>query len=171
MSLFAVLVVFILIIIKIVSPFIATSADANWIVDNIYLGNWKSSNDSHFLDDEDINTVLTFNTRRVNDRTMQLYEKLGILHVYFTIKDDLNANIIQHANTAINLIKESKSVMKGNVLVHCTAGISRSVSIVAAYLIKEKGMSAVNAINFIRTKRPIADPNPSFMRQLQTLER
>ena len=43
-----------------------------------------------------------------------------------------------------------------NILIHCAAGISRSSSVVAAYLIKYHKMEIDNSITFIRTKRPIA---------------
>jgi protein-tyrosine phosphatase len=52
------------------------------------------------------------------------------------------------------------------VLVHCYAGISRSVSICVYYLIKRNNVSYEQAITSIKKIRPIADPNPSFARQL-----
>ena len=49
-----------------------------------------------------------------------------------------------------------KSLSSGEtVLVHCFAGMSRSATIVACYLIKYTNMSLLNAIEFIKTKRPI----------------
>ena len=52
------------------------------------------------------------------------------------------------------------------VLVHCSAGKSRSVSIVAAYLMKYKDMKVDEAFDFIKSKRSIIDPNPSFVETL-----
>lgn len=43
-----------------------------------------------------------------------------------------------------------------NILVHCSAGKSRSASIVAGYLIKYYGYSVDDAIRLIRKKRPKA---------------
>lgn len=42
------------------------------------------------------------------------------------------------------------------VLVHCAAGIQRSATLVASYLIKYFGIDKFNAIQFIKNKRPIA---------------
>jgi len=53
-----------------------------------------------------------------------------------------------------------------NILIHCSAGKSRSVSIVAAYLMKYKEMGSDEAFEFIRTKRSVIDPNAGFVRAL-----
>lgn len=58
----------------------------------------------------------------------------------------------------------------GCVLVHCNAGISRSATIVLAYLIKKKGMPLNDAFSYLRSKRPSSFPNPGFMIQLKTFE-
>lgn len=53
-----------------------------------------------------------------------------------------------------------------NTLVHCHAGISRSVAIVVAYFVKS-GWTVDQALGHVRTKRPRANPNSSFMSQLR----
>lgn len=53
-----------------------------------------------------------------------------------------------------------------SVLVHCIAGVSRSVCIVAAYLIAACDMSYVAALAYIVSKRPCANPNFGFRMQL-----
>lgn len=45
------------------------------------------------------------------------------------------------------------------VLVHCQAGISRSATVVIAYLMNRYGTGFRETFNFVRTKRPIANPN------------
>ncbi|KAI8596959.1 protein-tyrosine phosphatase-like protein [Dissophora ornata] len=54
----------------------------------------------------------------------------------------------------------------GKVLVHCQAGASRSVTIVCAYLMKTKNLSAEDALSTVQALRPIAGPNDGFMEQL-----
>ena len=56
------------------------------------------------------------------------------------------------------------------VLVHCIQGISRSVSIVIAYLMVFRRMSLRAAYDLVRSQRPRAHPNPGFILQLLTLE-
>lgn len=59
--------------------------------------------------------------------------------------------------------------IKGNkkVLVCCSAGRSRSVTVVSAYLISRRGMTVEEALDFVKEKRPDANPNSSFVEGLQ----
>lgn len=51
-------------------------------------------------------------------------------------------------------------------LVHCAAGMSRSICLIAAYLIAEEKMSINDAITYIKNRRAFAQPNSGFMIQL-----
>ncbi|KAG3112182.1 hypothetical protein PI124_g8836 [Phytophthora idaei] len=55
----------------------------------------------------------------------------------------------------------------GRILVHCNKGVSRSSSMVVAYLMKLRSMSFEQALAFVVERRSIANPNESFRRQLQ----
>jgi protein-tyrosine phosphatase len=46
------------------------------------------------------------------------------------------------------------------------AGVSRSSSVVIAYLIREKGMTYDEAFGIVKVKRSIIDPNRGFVKQL-----
>ena len=52
------------------------------------------------------------------------------------------------------------------VLVHCAQGISRSASVVAAYLIAAYACSPEQAVKWVQGKRLCAQPNPGFVAQL-----
>lgn len=51
----------------------------------------------------------------------------------------------------------------GAVLVHCQKGISRSATLVVAYLMRRNGWSPSEALEFVRRHRPIANPNLGFL--------
>jgi protein-tyrosine phosphatase len=52
--------------------------------------------------------------------------------------------------------------------VHCFQGISRSATVVCAYLIATKRMLGVESIEFVQAKRGIVCPNNGFRQQLVT---
>ena len=58
-----------------------------------------------------------------------------------------------------------------SVLVHCLAGVSRSVTIMIAYLICSKRMQLAEAIEHVRRRRPNISPNFNFMGQLLEFEK
>jgi hypothetical protein len=47
--------------------------------------------------------------------------------------------------------------------VHCDAGISRSALVTTAYLMARDHITRDQALDYIRTRRPIANPNRAFM--------
>ena len=49
-------------------------------------------------------------------------------------------------------------------------GISRSATAVCAYLVATTSMTAVEAIEFVRSKRSVISPNLGFRSQLDTYE-
>ena len=55
----------------------------------------------------------------------------------------------------------------GKVLIHCAAGISRSTTVLCAYLMKTTGQNLDDVLKHVRTKRPIATPNMGFREQLK----
>ena len=52
------------------------------------------------------------------------------------------------------------------VYVHCAAGVSRSASIVAGYLMHTNKWTVRQAIEFIAARRPVISPNAGFVKQL-----
>jgi hypothetical protein len=54
--------------------------------------------------------------------------------------------------------------------VACAAGISRSATLVLAYLMKREGLSLPVACTLVRSVRPIVQPNHGFMWQLVEFE-
>ena len=49
-----------------------------------------------------------------------------------------------------------------NVLVHCYAGISRSATVVIAYLMKKREIGHRQAISLVSQYRPQINPNPGL---------
>lgn len=57
------------------------------------------------------------------------------------------------------------------VLVHCLAGVSRSVSVTMAYLMHARLLNFEEAFALVRLRKPDISPNFHFLRQLHSFER
>eukprot|EP00658_Telonema_sp_P-2_P033341 TRINITY_DN24490_c0_g1_i12.p1 TRINITY_DN24490_c0_g1~~TRINITY_DN24490_c0_g1_i12.p1 ORF type:complete len:136 (-),score=30.28 TRINITY_DN24490_c0_g1_i12:393-800(-) len=72
---------------------------------------------------------------------------------------------------AIAFITEARKAKRG-ILIHCFAGLSRSVTITVAYLMKTLyPMTRDDALALIRQSRPAAEPNRGFMETLLKYEK
>lgn len=93
------------------------------------------------------------------------FESEGILYKRIAVDDTPQDDLSAHFEAAATFIQEARSAGR-SVLVHCQAGVSRSVSLVAAYLVRHENMSLLEAMARIRAVRPMAWPNQGFWRQL-----
>ena len=97
------------------------------------------------------------------------YHPDSFVYQSFDIMDSKDANIKPIFNPAINFIKRCRK-MKARVLVHCIAGVSRSSSVVLAYLIQEEGWDLFTAYKHAQDNRFIVKPNETFRLQLAEFE-
>lgn len=97
------------------------------------------------------------------------YEHPGVQKVVFDTHDtpefDIRASLLAAHKILAQWRKENRKV-----LVHCHAGISRSVSVVLLYLMVYEGLSLDNALAKVRRVRPWAGPNAGFMATLRSIE-
>lgn len=82
------------------------------------------------------------------------------------VKDSAGARVDKHFDEAVRFVHEGRSA-NGTLYVHCYSGVSGSSAIVAAYLMVWLNVSYADAILYVRSCRPCADPNPSFKKQLK----
>uniref|UniRef100_A0A915Q4Z4 Uncharacterized protein n=1 Tax=Setaria digitata TaxID=48799 RepID=A0A915Q4Z4_9BILA len=99
----------------------------------------------------------------LNGRVGGASKDLTVLRIH--IADMPEANISEYFSKAVSFIHRAR-LSKKSVLVHCIAGVSRSVCVVAAYLIVACDMNYAAALAYIVSKRPCANPNFGFRMQL-----
>nr|KAF6368230.1 dual specificity phosphatase 26 [Myotis myotis]KAF6373498.1 dual specificity phosphatase 26 [Pipistrellus kuhlii] len=75
-----------------------------------------------------------------------------------------------HFQTAADFIHRALSLPGGKILVHCAVGVSRSATLVLAYLMLYHHLTLVEAIKKVKDHRGII-PNRGFLRQLLALDR
>ena len=95
---------------------------------------------------------------------------LNIEYLTLNIRDNVSENIECLFFKCINYINKVKE-NNGRVLIHCYKGVSRSVSIVIAYLIYLYKWTYDEAFDFVQSKRSIANPNIGFYLQLKTFHK
>jgi len=85
------------------------------------------------------------------------------------LEDDENQDIRSHFEETSEWIERAR--VKGElVIVHCAAGVSRSATIVLAYLMSKERMKLKDAFAFVKKKRPVISPNSGFLFQLWKYE-
>ena len=138
-------------------------SDISQITETIYLGNMEmilDKNKLKKLKKMGIKKILTVIAAFGNH-----FSSNEFIHKTIEVEDDFKTNIICY-------FKECFSFIEGTdkVFVHCAAGMSRSPTIVIAYLMWKKKIFLNDAMELVREKRPIIMPNANFMNQLKIFQ-
>lgn len=128
------------------------------ITPHLYISNFQAAKDYQKLKCLGIDQILVIG----EELPRHGEPHFNVMHV--KLRDSSEENIKKHFNSTYRFIN------RGRTLIHCFAGISRSVTIATAYLMRKHNMSFVDAATLIKSKRKIANPNPGFIKQLQKFD-
>ncbi|XP_066893793.1 protein phosphatase Slingshot homolog 3 isoform X4 [Kogia breviceps] len=136
---------------------------ASRIFPHLYLGSeWNAAN----LEELQRNRVThILNTAREIDN---FYPERFTYH-NVRLWDEESAQLLPHWKETHRFVEAARA-QGTRVLVHCKMGVSRSAATVIAYAMKQYGWSLEQALRHVQELRPIARPNPGFLRQLQTYQ-
>jgi hypothetical protein len=140
-------------------PRISFRGIASEILPNhLYLGDFTSANSpervySHVISLGTENEHLAYDPKHPN-------------HTRIELDDVDDAPIGKHFEQCFDIIDSG-----GCVLIHCWAGISRSATIVLAYLMRRKGMALDVAWCFVKERRSCINPNDGFILELEKIMR
>ncbi|KAM4627179.1 uncharacterized protein ssh2a isoform 2-T2 [Polymixia lowei] len=130
------------------------------IFDHVYLGSeWNASNLEE-LQNSGVRYILNV-TREIDNFFPGMFEYHNI-RVY----DEEATNLLEYWNETYKFITKAKKA-GAKCLVHCKMGVSRSASTVIAYAMKEYGWDLDTAFDYVKERRAVTKPNPSFMKQLE----
>ncbi|CAL8367600.1 unnamed protein product [Lota lota] len=136
------------------------------ILPYLYLGCAKDSTNLDVLGQHNIKYILN-----VTPNLPNMFEHEGhFRYKQIPISDHWSQNLSQFFPEAISFIDEARSKQCG-ILVHCLAGISRSVTVTVAYLMQRLNLSLNDAYDFVKRKKSNISPNFNFMGQLLDFER
>uniref|UniRef100_A0A1A7WBR9 protein-serine/threonine phosphatase n=1 Tax=Iconisemion striatum TaxID=60296 RepID=A0A1A7WBR9_9TELE len=130
------------------------------IFDHVFLGSeWNASNLEE-LQKSGVQYILNV-TREIDNFFPGVFEYHNI-RVY----DEEATDLLAYWNDTFKFISRAKK-SGSRCLVHCKMGISRSAATVIAYAMKEYGWDLKKAFDYVKQRRTVTKPNPSFMRQLE----
>lgn len=155
------------------------------ILPGLFLGNATHSEDSTALKKYNIQYVLN-----VTPDLPNVFESTGgMRYLQIPITDHWTQDLSVHFPNAINFIGECSEVKLwlclitkfsnisdearsngASVLVHCLAGVSRSVTVTLAYLMHARSLCLNDAFALVRSRKPDVAPNFHFMEQLHSFE-
>ncbi|KAK4176572.1 protein-tyrosine phosphatase-like protein [Triangularia setosa] len=109
-----------------------------------------------------ITTIISVGRSPLSQHPDITYHRLPLL-------DSENVPLGPTVRKACEIIDEVEK-KGGKVLVHCSAGISRSPAVVAGYLMLKKGMGLEVAMSVIKKGRGVVRPNRGFMGKLAAMQ-
>ncbi|XP_013410303.1 dual specificity protein phosphatase 12 [Lingula anatina] len=129
---------------------------------NLYIGSRDDASDTETLQQKEVTHILTIDVKPL-PTTQQMTFQCKFIHAL----DDPETDLLSYFEECIQFIEDG--VKMGGVLVHCAAGVSRSATITAAYLMRKHNIGVEEALGKIEEKRHVG-PNPGFMQQLHLFE-
>nr|XP_056718363.1 dual specificity protein phosphatase 22-A-like [Euleptes europaea] len=142
---------------------LATGDPAELIVEGLYLGNIRDSEDKENLAKHGITHILS-----VHNNTKPGLEDMTYLCI--SASDSSNQNLMQHFKECIKFVHECR-LRGGSCLIHCLAGVSRSTTLLVAYLMTVTNFGWEECLAAIKTIRSYVSPNFGFQQQLQDYEK
>lgn len=127
------------------------------IDDHIFIGDEDSAHNLEDLKSKNIERIF------IAGAYLRAHHEGKFLYKQIPIYDALEEDLLSFLDEALDFLNNGT----GNVLVHCAAGVSRSGSIVVAYLMKKYNLSYDDALQKARSKSARIKPNSSFERQLR----
>ncbi|KAG5654417.1 hypothetical protein H0H81_002606 [Sphagnurus paluster] len=131
----------------------------NEVTPGLWIGDLPSALDVEKLRGHGIQCILSAMRGR-------LMIKQTFIRYQIQLDDTEDEDILRHLLPSIEFIRAELEKGRG-VLVHCHAGISRSATVMAAYLMYSKHLDTEAALQMIRSVRPNIEPNQGFLRQLE----
>ncbi|XP_019809496.2 dual specificity protein phosphatase 13A isoform X4 [Bos indicus] len=142
----------------------------NEVWPNLFLGDAYAARDKKKLTQLGITHVVNVAAGKFQVDTGAKFYR-GMPLEYYGIEADDNPffDLSVYFLPVARYIRSALSVPQGRVLVHCAMGVSRSATVVLAFLMICENMTLVEAIQTVQAHRDIC-PNSGFLRQLQVLD-
>ncbi|EUC65419.1 tyrosine-phosphatase [Rhizoctonia solani AG-3 Rhs1AP] len=129
------------------------------VIENLWVGDFGAATSIELLEMAGVKYVVSCMRGKVRvHETMRRHQ--------IPLDDTEEQDVLAYLPATIAFIQKSLASGDG-VLIHCMAGMSRSATIAAAYIMYSQGLDPTGALELIREVRPTIQPNPSFLHQLE----
>lgn len=134
------------------------------ITPNLWLGGAPTyDRDYQFLLDNNINAILDMRAEREGDREFYNHHDINYKHLKVL---DATVPSDEYMTEGADWI-DAQIVEGRSVLVHCAKGRGRSATLVAAYLMRHKGLSYDEAHTMMKEARPLTKLEGRHRRRLE----
>ncbi|XP_037537081.1 dual specificity protein phosphatase 26-like [Nematolebias whitei] len=140
---------------------IISHADEVW--PRLYIGDQQSAENLADLSKHRFTHILNA-AHSKQGRQPEIYEGMNITYMGIEARDSCDYNMSINFQPAADFMHRALS-RGGKVLVHCHVGVSRSATLVLAYLMLRQNLPLVEAICAVKNNRGVI-PNRGFLRQL-----
>jgi len=137
-----------------------------------YLGitSMQGAADQNLLQEKKVGLVINMSNFIPEPVTLNYYKSNNIIYKQFEImdKDEKYNNLMKSYLPKIHtLIKQFKHKNPGKlILVHCFAGVSRSVTVVCYHLMRSWHLPFLEIFKYVQVKRTVAKPYVNFAKLL-----
>ena len=137
------------------------------IPDFLYLGDQSKGRNRKVLDHLSITHIVDATGTQY---TQEICQELDLKYMPINVWDDVGSDLSVHFESVNSFISSARA-SGGRVLVHCRAGVSRSTTLVLAYLMHSKTCPTLrHSLEYVMEQRPFVCPNHGFCSQLRQYE-
>lgn len=133
------------------------------IDENVYLGSIDDAKNASLLQQAGITSLLTIDVEELPIDIVKKYDTK-----FIELEDTETANLLDLLDGGLEFV--NKKCESGKVLVHCHAGVSRSVSFVCAWLMRKHEITLLEAEELVRKVKSDIKINQGFIHQLLIFE-
>ena len=139
-------------------------SDFSEVLPKVFIGNAAAAKDSTFFNQYKISHVINVTEQEPNyfevksDNLRQ--SKVAYLHL--PVSDKCSSTLSSYFAQTNAFIENCLSSETNALLIHCKCGVSRSSTILLAFLVHVKRMTLSTALNLVRKKRRRIRPNIGF---------
>jgi protein-tyrosine phosphatase len=118
------------------------------IITSLYVGNSVASRSGQY-------TLVVNCTEDLPRHEPHISDQYACISLDDTKTEEMNNKLFENLTQITEQIHAVHSA-NGKVLIHCHAGISRSVSVAVAYITRYSNLSLIQAIVLVKNRRPLA---------------